>query len=144
MRSAYWITEGAEVRLAGEAVPELLNDLALADVPFSRVRAEEGIRFCLYVRGDRLGELKELAEKRRVETEVLARRGLGHFLRRFRGHAGLLLAPALLLAALLWLSDTIWEIDVVGNRTLSRTTSSWRSRPRASACARRSSPRSSA
>ena len=121
MRSAYWITEGAEVRLTGEAVPELLNDLALADVPFSRVRAEEGLRFRLYVRGDRLGDLRDLAEKRRVEMEVLARRGLGHFLRRFRGHTGLLLAPALLLAALLWLSDTIWEIDVVGNRTLSRT-----------------------
>ncbi|MBR3060433.1 MAG: sporulation protein YqfD [Oscillospiraceae bacterium] len=121
MRSAYWITEGAEVRLTGEAVPELLNDLALGDVPFSRVRAEGGARFRLFVRGDRLAELTELAEKRRVETEVLTRRGLGHFLRRFRGHIGLLLAPALLLAGLLRLSDTIWEIDVVGNRTLSRT-----------------------
>ena len=121
MRSAYWITEGAEVRLSGEAVPELLNDLALADVPFSRVRAESGGGFRLFVRGDRLEDLLEMAKTRRVETEIIARRGLGHFLRRFRGHAGLLLAPLLLLALLLRLSDTIWEINVVGNRTLSRT-----------------------
>lgn len=120
MRSAYWITEGAEVRLSGEAVPELLNDLALADIPFSRVRAEES-GFRLFVRGERLGDLLELAGNRRVEAKVLSRRGLGHFFRRFRGHGGLLLAPVLLLAALLRLSDTIWEIDVVGNRTLSRT-----------------------
>lgn len=121
MRSAYWITEGAKVRLSGAAVPELLNELALADIPFSRVRAEGDSRYSLYIRGDRLGDLLEMAKRRGIEAEVLDRRGLGHFLRRFRGHVGLLLAPVLLLAALLWLSDYIWEIDVVGNRTLSRT-----------------------
>ena len=121
MRSAYWITEGAEVRLTGEVAPELLNDLALADIPFSRVRAEGEARYLLQVRGDRLGELLEMAERRRIEAQVVSRRGFGHFFRRFRGHAGLLLAPVLLLAVLLRLSDYIWEIDVVGNRTLSRT-----------------------
>ena len=120
MRSAYWITEGAEVRLTGEAVTELLNDLALADIPFSRVRAEETGGFRLAVRGDRLGDLLEAAKFRQVRADILSRRGLGHFLRRFRGHTGLLLVPILLLAALLHLSDMIWEIDVVGNRTLSR------------------------
>ena len=109
------------MRLTGESIPELLNDLALADIPFSRVRAEGEARFRLFVRGDRLEELLALAQARGAGAEVLRRRGLGHFLRRFRGHPGLLLAPALLLAALLWLSDTIWEIEVVGNRSLSRT-----------------------
>ena len=121
MRTAYWLTEGAKLRLEGEQLTELLNDLALNDIPFSRVRTEERGSVTLLVRGDRLGEVLALAEARQLRCEVLWRRGFAHFLRRFRGHVSLLLAPIILFAAVLWLSDYIWEIDVVGNQSLRRT-----------------------
>ncbi len=121
MRAAYWFTEGVGLRLEGEGIAELLNDMALADIPFCRVRGEAEGGVTLLLRGDRLGEVLALAEIRRVRAEVLYRRGLAHFLRRFRGHGSLLLAPVLLFAAMLWLSEYIWEIEVVGNRTLGRT-----------------------
>jgi similar to stage IV sporulation protein len=109
-----------KLRLSGEGIPELLNDLTLADIPFGEVRAEgEGVT--LLTEGPRLERVLELAEKHGVQAHTVYRRGLRHFLRRFRRHFSLLLVPVFLFAAALWLSDYIWEIDVVGNRTLGRT-----------------------
>ena len=121
MRAAYWASEGVRLRLRGEAVPELLNDMALAGIPFYRAEMGEDGAVTLLIRGDGAARVLALAKERQVEAEVLSRRGLASFLRRFRGHLGLLLAPVLLFAAVLWLSDYIWEIDVEGNRSLGRT-----------------------
>ena len=121
MRPAYWATEGVKLRLTGEGVPELLNDLTLANIPFGEVKAQGEGGVTLLTQGLRLEETLKLAERHGVQAETVYRRGLGHFLRRFRRHMSLLLVPVFLFAAVLWLSDYIWEIDVVGNRTLGRT-----------------------
>ena len=120
MSAAYWLTEEVRLRLTGEKLPELLNALALADIPFTHVLSgEDGVT--LLLRGDRLEEALALGEERGVAAEILSRRGFLHFLRRFRRHRVLLLLPLILCTAVLWLSDYIWEIDVTGNETLSRT-----------------------
>ena len=121
MRAAYWASEGVRLRLRGAAVPDLLNDMALAGIPFYHARGGEDGAVTLLIRGDGVQEARRLAQARQVEAKVLSRRGLGHFLRRFRGHGSLLLVPVVLFALSLWLSDYIWEIDVAGNRTLGRT-----------------------
>jgi similar to stage IV sporulation protein len=120
VRAGYWITEGIRLRLSGPEALGCLNELARRNGAFARVRTEPEGGYTLTVRRDSLPLVLELARSRGAEAEVLGRRGLWTLLRRLRAHALPLILPMLLLTVLLWSSDRIWELEVTGNRTLSR------------------------
>ncbi len=65
-------------------------------------------------------KVRSLGNRCGAEISVLRRCGFLHFLKRFRKRAYLLLIPLPFLAGFLILSTHLWQIDIVGNVTLSR------------------------
>ena len=99
---------------------ELISAFCLADVDASDFRALGENRYAFYVQAAKAETAERIGNRCGVEIRPLRRRGILHFLRRFRRRAYLLLIPLPFFLCFLWLSTRLWQIDIEGNETLSR------------------------
>ncbi|MBR2717288.1 MAG: sporulation protein YqfD [Oscillospiraceae bacterium] len=120
MRLELWLTEGAQLKALCREPAELLDAACREGITITDFSDRGGGTCTFYVRAPEAERVVRLGSVCGAEISVLRRRGLAHFLRRFRKRLYLLLLPLPFLIAFLWLSTRIWEIRVEGNRTIPR------------------------
>ncbi len=120
MRFDLWLTEGILLRAECSDPAEFLDLLCGAEVSVSDfVSREKGV-YAFYVPASAAESVRKLGQRCGIVITEEKRRGLGHFFRRFRRRAYLLLLPLPFLLAFAFLSTRIWEIDVEGNERLTK------------------------
>ena len=107
------------VRAYGASPERLLNILAENDVLFWDAVPEDEFTVLISVHRRNIEKLEILARKAMCAAEVVERRGLPYFARRFRKRYTLLLGLGVCVFALLCSSLFIWDIRVVGNKEVS-------------------------
>ncbi len=120
MRFDLWLTEGILLRAECSDPAEFLDLLCRTGVEISDFSQREKGTFAFYTPAAAEERVRQLGARCGVVLTEERRRGLGHFFRRFRRRAYLLLLPLPFLLAFSILSTRIWEIDVEGNRRLSK------------------------
>ena len=100
---------------------DLLNALCLAQAEPMEFRELEKDRFSFLVPAAMAERTRRIGLRCGAEISICRRRGLFHFLRRFRKRAYLLLIPLPFLICFLLLSTCLWEIDVAGNESIPRS-----------------------
>ena len=121
MRFELWLTEGIRMRAICRDPAELVTALSRAEVRVDDLRELSPKEYSFTVPAASEAQVVRISGRCGAETAVLHRRGLFHFLRRFRKRSYLLLFPLPFLLGFILLSTFLWEIDVEGNRTLSKS-----------------------
>ncbi len=121
MRIKLWLTEGARMEALCRDPAELINALCLAQAEPAEFRELEKDRYSFLVPAEMAEQAKKIGRRCGAEVSIRRRRGLLHFLRRFRKRAYLLLIPLPFILCFLLLSTYLWQIDVTGNKSLSRS-----------------------
>lgn len=119
MRTEALLTEETRIVVCGEGVSEFFNALSLHNIRFYHIAALSRQTYELTVPIGFERTVLKTAEQFRLSAAVRKKRGLLHLLRRFRGRCILLLSLFLLLVWVLRISSCIWEIEVVGNDSVS-------------------------
>ena len=99
----------------------VLNRCARAGIEFWGAEPVDDYTLRLRIHRRDLPQVEELAKRALCTVEIGRRRGAPYVVRRLRKRYMLALGLVLCLAALAWSSLYIWEIDVTGNETVSRT-----------------------
>ena len=120
MRSRLWLTEGVRMEALCADPAELITSFCRIGVEAADFRELGQNRYSFLLPAEMADRAIRYGSRCGAELSVVRRRGLLHFLRRFRRRAFLLLIPLPLLLAFLFLSTCIWEISITGNETLSR------------------------
>ncbi len=120
MRLRLWMTRGCRVALRGGDPAELVTALCLDGISVNALHGSAESGYVLDTDDSSLAAVLAAAEKFGLEAHPVARKGFGRFLRRFRIHRLLLLLLAAFLLPTAFFSTRIWELDVVGNQTLTR------------------------
>ena len=100
---------------------DLLNALCLAQAEPMEFRELEKDRYSFLVPAAMAERTRKIGLRCGAEISICRRRGVFHFLRRFRRRAYLLLIPLPFIFCFLMLSTCLWEIDVAGNVTIPRS-----------------------
>ena len=110
----------ADVELLGVETDRLLNACTLAGLPLREISFQDDAVLRAALWADDLPRLEKIAALCRCELRVLSLRGGRESVRRFRARVPLAVMAAVC-ALLLSLSGLfIWDIEVVGNETLSK------------------------
>ena len=120
MRSELWLTEGVRMEAVCRDPAELLTAFCLEGIDASDFRCTGDNRFRFDIPAYAADRARTLGNRTGTEISVVRRIGFLHFLRRFRKRAYLLLIPLPFFLAFLWLSTCLWEIDISGNKSISR------------------------
>ena len=120
MRSRLWLTEGTQVQALCHDPAELITALCSSGIEAFDFRDLGESRYSFVIPSMSEEHVRQLGNRCGAEISVLRRRGFFHFLKRFRIRAYLLLIPLPFLLGFSILSTFLWQIDVVGNVTLSR------------------------
>ncbi len=120
MRFDLWLTEGIQFRAECSDPSEFLELLCRAEVSISVFAPQEKGVYAFYAPASAEASVRKLGQRCGVVITEVKRRGLGHFFRRFRRRAYLLLLPLPFLLTFAFLSTRIWEIDVEGNACLTK------------------------
>ena len=99
---------------------EPITAFCIADIDAADFRELGGGRYSFFVSAAKVERVKSVGNRCGAEISELRRRGVLHFLRRFRRRSYLLLVPLPFLLCFLWFSTIIWQIDVAGNVTITR------------------------
>lgn len=108
-----------EFSVKGEFPERFLNQLAAHRIPFWDIdRQGRRLKLCVLLRDYK--KLHKIKGKNRIITRVLERKGLPFILKRYRLRWGAVIGFALYLGLLFYMSSFIWNINVVGNETVSK------------------------
>ena len=120
MRSKLWLSEGVRMEAICSDPAELITAFCRAGIEAMDFQSLGEDRYS-FLLSSRMAERAPAVGRRcGAEVSLASRRGFFHFLRRFRRRAYLLLIPLPFLLGFFFLSTRLWQIDVVGNETLSR------------------------
>ncbi len=119
MKIMYLLTEAVKIEAKGSMPERILNELAAEGIGFTDVLAPERGVLYITVGGRQAQAAGEAAKSLGLTASIAARRGLFHFLRRYKKRYVLLSMPLICLLAVFYLSSFIWELDVAGNKTVS-------------------------
>lgn len=105
--------------VGGEFPERFLNQLAVGGVSVWGMRRRQD-KLEAYVTVRDYLKFHRLKSKNRIVTKVLERYGLPFFVKRYRLRVGFGVGVAFFVAILFILSGFIWNIEVVGNKTLTQ------------------------
>jgi similar to stage IV sporulation protein len=118
MKIIYLLTEAVTIEVKGVKPERIINNLALKGIGFTSVRTTGQGCISLIASYRNAKTVLYEAKSLNLDAAILKRRGLLHFLKKFKKRYVLLSMPAICLLAVFYLSSFIWEIDVTGNKTL--------------------------
>lgn len=115
-----YLVGSVRFRLSGEFPERFLNQLAAHRIPFWDIgRDADG--FLLTVRLKDYKKLRKVKGKNRIKTRVIERKGLPFILKKYRLRIGFFAGLVFFFVSLWFLSGFIWNVNVIGNSSLSET-----------------------
>ena len=115
-----YLVGSVRFRLSGEFPERFLNQLAAHRIPFWDIgRDADG--FLLTVRLNDYKKLRKVKGKNRIKTRVIERKGLPFVLKKYRLRIGFFAGLVFFFVSLWFLSGFIWNVNVIGNSSLSET-----------------------
>lgn len=104
--------------IKGEFPERLLNQLAANNIAQWGLDRKDGTLTACIKAKDYL-KIREIRGKNKVKTQIICRYGLPFFLKKYRLRVGFAVGLAFYIASLFFMSSFVWNIDVVGNNTVS-------------------------
>ncbi len=104
--------------IKGEFPERLLNQLAANNIAQWGLDRKDGTLTACIKAKDYL-KIREIRGKNKVKTQIICRYGLPFFLKKHRLRVGFAVGLAFYIASLFFMSSFVWNIDVVGNNTVS-------------------------
>lgn len=114
------MTKGCRVLLQGGDPAPLVNTLNKAHINISDLRGNADSGYRLETDESSVSALMEMAARMGYSTAVTKKTGVGRFFRRFHLRPELLLIPFVLCILTLKFSSMIWDIEITGNKTISK------------------------
>lgn len=110
----------AEVTVSASDAARFVDSCVKQDIPLREVYPDEvGGALTLTMRARDYKKMKPVARKLGAKTKITAKKGVPFFFDRIKGRYVLMAGAALLVGTVLLTNFFIWDIDVVGNESIS-------------------------
>lgn len=110
---------GARIRITGANTAQVLNRCVESGVDFGKAVASDEFTVDISVKRKDAGKVYIIAERSMCTAQLLRENGIPVQGRRIKKRYVLMIAPVLLIVFMAWSSMHVWDIQVVGNETIS-------------------------